>query len=125
MTETKFFKTIIGILLCAMFALFYAHQEVEIVKSGLLINKNRYEVSLLLDQYRSLVYNLSRLESPERVENTLFANEMSLYMPSVRKTRGFRRRRLAKEVEPERKESFLARLFDRFSTKAEAKVIKD
>lgn len=125
MAETRFLKTITGILLCAMFALFYAHQEVEIVKAGLHINKNRYEVSLLLDQYRSLVYNLSRLESPERVENTLFANEISLSMPSVRKTRGFGRRRLAKEVEPERKESFLGRLFDRFATKAEAKVVKD
>ena len=125
MAETRFLKTITAILLCAMFALFYAHQEVEIVKAGLLINKNRYEVSLLLDQYRSLVYNLSRLESPERVENTLFANEISLSMPSARKTRGFGRRRLAKEVEPERKESFLGRLFDRFATKAEAKVVKD
>ena len=125
MTEAKFFKTIIGIFLCAIFALFYTHQEVEIVKSGLCINKNRYEVSLLLDQYRSLVYNLSRLESPERVESTLFTNEISLSMPSVRKAHGFGRRRVAKEAEPERKESFLARLFDRFSTKAEAKVVKD
>ena len=125
MTETKFLKTIVGILLCATFALFYAHQEVEIVKAGLLINKNRYEVSLLLDQYRSLVYNLSRLESPERVEKALFANEISLSMPSVRKTHGFGRGRLAEEVRPKRKESFLARLFDRFATKAEAKVVKD
>ena len=125
MAETRFFKSIIGILLCATFALFYAHQEVEIVKAGLLINKNRYEVSLLLDQYRSLVYNLSRLESPERVESTLFANEISLSMPRVRKAHGIGRRRLAKEAHHERKESFLARLFDRFSTKAEAKAVKD
>jgi len=125
MIKTRFFRTILGIIFCAMFALFYAHQEVEIVKAGLLINKNRYKVSLLLDQYRSLVYNLSRLESPERVENALFANKISLSMPGVRKTHGFGRRRLAKEVEPERKESFLGRLFDRFATKAEAKVVKD
>lgn len=69
MIKTNFFKNIIVILLLGTFALLYVHHEVETVKTSVLINKNRQELTLLLDQYRSLVYNLSRLESPKRIED--------------------------------------------------------
>ncbi|NQU95744.1 MAG: hypothetical protein HQ549_05950 [Candidatus Omnitrophica bacterium] len=126
MIESRLFKNIICIILCAVSALFYVHQEVEIIKTGLCINENRREVSFLLDQYRSLVYNLSRLESPKRVEDTLSESEIMLCMPKIENIRHFDRisKTYAEGSQSKKgKESLLARIFDRFSTKAEAKVI--
>jgi|GEM_PF-1971186 len=81
MAKTNFLRTIVGITMSAALALFYAHQQVELVKTSFLINKHDREVTLLLDQYRGLVYNLSRLELPERIENTLSIKEIALCMP--------------------------------------------
>jgi len=81
MAKTGFFRSIILVLILAASAFFYVHQQVEIVKEGFIINKNAEELSFLLDQYRSLVYNLSRLESPEEIESALSVNEIVLCMP--------------------------------------------
>lgn len=78
MGNIRFFKAITGIMLCAIFALFYVHQKVEVFKISFLINKHHQQISFLLDQHRSLVYNLSKLKSPKRVEDTLYVNEINL-----------------------------------------------
>jgi len=124
MTKIKFFKILTSILACSAFALLYVHQEVEIVRTSVLINKNRRDVSFRLDQYRTLVYNLSRLESPKRVEDTLSVNEIVLCMPRLENKRSLSQIELAYSEEAPKKESLLARMFDRLSTKAEAKVVK-
>ena len=127
MAEKKFLKIITGILILGTFALFYVHQEVETVKTGFLINKHNREVSFLLGQYRSLVYNLSRLESPKRVEDTLSESEIMLCMPKIENIRRFDRMDKVYDEDSQGskgKESLLVRMFDRLSTKAEAKVIK-
>lgn len=114
------------IVLLAAFALFYVHQEIEIVKTSFLINKYRHQVTLLLDQYRYLVYNISQLESPGRVEDKLYGNKITLSMPKIENIRHFESVNLASGGEHPKKntkESFLASMFDRFSTKAEAKVV--
>ena len=124
MAKTKFFKIIAGIFLCFLFAITYVHQEVEIVKTSLNVNEKRREVSFLLDQYRSLVYNLSRLESPQRIESRLSNNEIVLCMPSTNNIHRVDRINIAERNARRHvntKESFLARVFDRLSTKAEAK----
>ncbi len=87
MAKTKFVRTIAGIVLSAAFALFYAHQQVELVKTSFLINKHDREVTLLLDQYRGLIYNLSRLELPGRIENTLSVKDITLCMPKKKNIR--------------------------------------
>lgn len=79
--QNNFLRIIAGTLLLATFALVYVYQETEIVKTGFLINKHRYRVSFLLDQHRSLVYNLSRLESPRRIENMLSVEKITLGIP--------------------------------------------
>ena len=81
MAKIKFFRRIACIVLCAIFALIYVHQEVEIVKTGLYINDNHRQLAFLLDQYRSLVYNLSELESPRRIEDNLNMKEIALFVP--------------------------------------------
>jgi len=122
MTKLKFPKILFSILMLTAFCLYYVHQEVEIVKTSFNINENRQHLSFLLDQYRSLVYNLSRLESPERIENTLSENEIVLCMPRIQDIRRFESENLASSQKKEEKPSFLASIFDRFSTKAEALV---
>jgi len=124
--KLNFSKTITCILICALISIFYVHQKVEIFKTSFKINKHSEEVSFLLDQYRSLVYNLSRLESPKRIEEALSANEIALCMPSVdniRKVDVITVRYEDSNVKQGVKEPFLVRVFDRLSTRAEAKVI--
>ena len=124
MKKIKFFKTISCILIFAAFSILYVHQQVEIYKTSFMINSNQKDLSFLLDQYRSLVYNLSRLESPERIEEELFVNEITLCMPKAENIRRFNRVSLEyneSELKTVEKVSFLASVFDRFSTKAEAK----
>ena len=122
MTKSKFPKILFSILMLTVFCLYYVHQEVEIVKTSFSMNENRQHLSFLLDQYRSLVYNLSRLESPERIENTLSENEIVLCMPKTQDIRRFESENLASNQKKEEKPSFLSSVFDRFSTKAEALV---
>ena len=124
MTKLKFPKILFSILMLTVFCLYYVHQEVEIVKTSFSMNENRQHLSFLLDQYRSLVYNLSRLESPERIENTLSENEIVLCMPKTQDIRRFESENLAESQKKEEKPSFLASVFDRFSTKAEALVVE-
>ena len=127
MIKIKFFKRILIIITCAISALCYVHQEVEIMRTSLIINKHEKEVSFLLDQHRSLVYNLSRLESPKRIEDRLTENEIVLCMPRAgnKKNFGWIDSSYAEEAAgASGKVSFLASIFDRFSAKAEAKVIK-
>lgn len=126
MIKTRFVKAIAIIATIALGALFYVHQEVETVKTSFHINKNRQNLSFLLDQRRSLVYNLSRLQSPERVEEMLSVNEIVLCMPKIENIRRSEGMILAysEKEEIKREESFLTKILDRFSTEAEAKVVK-
>ncbi|MFH1593852.1 MAG: hypothetical protein ABID09_04055 [Candidatus Omnitrophota bacterium] len=126
MPKTRFVRYIIGILSCAVVALFYTHQEIEAVKTGFLINKHAGRVSFLLDQRRSLVYNLSQLESPKRVEDTLCINEIVLCMPKIENKHYTIGADVITEdeIKPKRAESVVAKLFDRFAPQAEAEVLE-
>jgi len=123
MRKMNFSRVLSCVMLCSILALFYVHQEIEITKTSFLVNEHRHQVSFLLDQYRSLVYNLSRLESPGRIENALSLDEIALHMPRFMGIKGFNAVEPAFDQEPAEpgSKSFLAFLFDRFSTKAEAK----
>ncbi len=123
MTKTVFFKIVRNIALCGLIALTYVHQKVETVKTSFVIHKQQEELSLLLDQYRSLVYNLSRLESPKRVEDILCQNDITLTLPKVSRIRHITGANfdLAKRETEKPKISLLARLVDKLTIKAEAK----
>ncbi|OGW75438.1 MAG: hypothetical protein A2Z72_06485 [Omnitrophica bacterium RBG_13_46_9] len=127
MTKLRFSHSLIIILSCGILALGYVHQEIEILKTGFLISKRHCELSFLLDQHRSLVYNLSQLETPKRIEDTLCVNEIVLCMPRTENMRRIENTVMAESEEKVKagyKESFLAKMFDRVSAKAEAKVVK-
>jgi hypothetical protein len=126
MPKTRFTCCIAIICAITAIAVCYVHQEIEIVKTSFRISRHNNELAFLLDQHRSLVYNLSRLESPKRIEDSLCVNEIVLCMPTKENTRHFdtvdayRQEKAGSEY----RESFLARIFDRFSAKAEATVVK-
>jgi len=122
------FINIFGLMvICAVISLFYVHLETEIVKTSFLINKHNKKLAFLLDQHRSLVYNLSQLESPNSIEEALCTNEIVLCMPradNIRRFYGAGRAAGENHAGAKSRDSFFIRLLDRFSTKAEAKVVK-
>ena len=126
MRRYGFSRVLMFITTFAFLAVIYVHQEVEIFKTSFAINKNRQELSFLLDQYRSLIYNLSRLESPDRIEKELSSKEIVLCMPDIDNIRRFEVVNADYRVNVPNKEkrSFLVRTLDRFTTTAEAKFIK-
>ena len=73
-TKIFFISTII-ITLCA---LFYVHQNIEILKVGYSINTNQKTLSYSLDQHRRLVYNLGKLKSPFALAKRLYAEDIEL-----------------------------------------------
>jgi hypothetical protein len=126
MRRYGFSRVLMFITSFAFLAVIYVHQEVEIFKTSFAINKNRQELSFLLDQYRSLIYNLSRLESPDRIEKELSSKEIVLCMPNIDNVRRFEvvNADYKESGLTEAKKSFLVRALDRFTITAEAKVTK-
>ncbi|MBL7158260.1 MAG: hypothetical protein ISS91_02005 [Candidatus Omnitrophica bacterium] len=124
MVNTRFLKHIFCIIACGAMALIYVHQEVEIVKTSYAINEHRRSLSFLLDQHRGLVYNLSRLGAPKRIEDNLKLNEVVLCMPTKDNVLHLDPgesvyRQNDRATKPS---SHLAKVLDTFTAKAEAKV---
>ena len=124
MVNTRFLKHIFCIIACGAMALMYVHQEVEIVKTSYTINAHRRSLSFLLDQNRGLVYNLSRLGAPKRIEDNLKMNEVVLCMPTKDNVLYLGTGESAYEQNDVTKSlsSHLAKVLDTFTAKAEAKV---
>jgi len=124
MVNTRFLKILFSIIACGAMALAYVHQEVEIVKTGYSIDEHKRCLAFLLDQHRTLVYNLSRLGTPERIEDNLKLNEVVLCMPTKDNVlylgageAPYRENETAKAPG-----SHIAKVLDTFTAKAEAKV---
>jgi len=124
MVNTRFFKHIFFIITCGALALMYVHQEVEIVKTSYAIDSHRKNLSTLLNQHRSLVYNLSRLGAPKRIEDNLKLNEIVLCMPTKDNVLyASSEADVYRQDEAQNKaSSHLAKVLDTFTAKAEAKV---
>lgn len=72
---------LIAALITAM-ALGYVHQQVELLRINYSINRNKDNLSVLLDQNSTLVYNVVSLQSPFYLEQALAAKKVSIEMPS-------------------------------------------
>lgn len=123
MSDVRVFKFLsIGIAV-TFFAVGYVHQQIEIVKVGYSLQKDRAYLSSLVDQNSKLMYNLSRLESPKNLLKSLGDKEIR-----------FATRRIAREgsyqiaqVDTDRvevKESIVGKFMDLFSPNAEARQRK-
>jgi len=82
MSEIRFFRHIFCIVICALFGLLYVHQQVELLRINYSLNHNRDNLSLLLDQKSTLMYNVVRLQSPFYLEQGLSAKNVNVEIPS-------------------------------------------
>ena len=75
-------KTLIAIIIVTLFSGIYVYQNARLLECSYSINSSRKNLSLLIDHNRALRYNLSRLESPARLEKAIIAKqEIQVYMP--------------------------------------------
>ncbi len=72
---------LIAIIVTAL-ALGYVHQRVEQLRINYTINRNRDNLSILLDQNSTLMYNVVSFQSPFYLEQSLSAKEVSVEIPS-------------------------------------------
>jgi len=71
----------ICIALLTVSSLFYVHQQVESVSVGYRIKAQERKAESLLDQNRSLMYNVAKLKTPGALEAKLLATSASFDMP--------------------------------------------
>lgn len=75
-------KALIAIITVTLFSGIYVYQNARLLEYSYSINSSRKSLSLLIDRNRALRYNISRLESPARLERAIMANqETQVYMP--------------------------------------------
>jgi hypothetical protein len=96
------FKTLIITSFLTIVALFYVHQQVELVKLSYSIDKKDRTLKDILDRKESLGYNISNLEDPSRLEGILLAKKIDISFP--KKGQVFKVRTVDSRVK--RKESF-------------------
>jgi len=77
----KLSKFITMVVLVTAFSLFYVHQEIELVKQGYKVQLNQCKLNDLLDQNRTLQYNITALKAPFNLESQLAVNDIKLVSP--------------------------------------------
>ena len=107
-----------------VFAFFYVHQHVEIIKSGYELQKSRGYHSCLVEQNSKLMYNLSRMESPRSLLASL--DSETIEFSGLRRAPREAVRLAQRDVSPSSsKGGLFLRFFDRFTESAEAKTLPD
>lgn len=72
---------LIAVLITAV-ALGYVHQQVELLRINYTINRNKDNLSVLLDQNSILMYNVDSLQFPFYLEQILEARDDSWEIPA-------------------------------------------
>jgi len=108
-------------LVVTVFALAYVHQRIEIIKAGYSIRENRICLMDLIDQNSKLTYNLSRLESPGKLLESLDSDQIEF----GNQRRSDKQNYLLARPSNERTgppESLFGRFLDLFTPSAEART---
>ncbi|MGB2630195.1 MAG: hypothetical protein WBD24_02380 [Candidatus Omnitrophota bacterium] len=115
------YKCIFAGILATFMAVGYVHQQVEIVKTGYDLQKNRENLSCLVDQNSKLMYNLFKLESPRNLLASMNSEKIS-FAGHITRPENDRRYRISRtDVNKDRKaESLIGRFLDLFAMEAEA-----
>ncbi len=75
-------KALTAIMAVTLLSGMYVYQHARLLEYSYSINTSRKSLALLIDQNRTLRYNISRLESPARLEKAIKAKqEVQVYMP--------------------------------------------
>ena len=76
-------KFLLIVILVTTVALGYVHQQVELLRINYVINYNKGDLLVLLDQNSTLMYNVTSLQSPLYLEKRLIGRkEVSWEVPS-------------------------------------------
>jgi len=76
-------KFLLIVILITTVALGYVHQQVELLRINYVINYNKGDLLVLLDQNSTLMYNVTSLQSPLYLEKRLIGRkEVSWEVPS-------------------------------------------
>jgi len=75
-------KALTAIIAVTLLSSLYVYQHARLIEYSYFINTGKDSLSLLIDRNRALRYNVSRLESPARLEKVITAKqETQVYMP--------------------------------------------
>ena len=77
----RLIKRILMLGIVTLTALFYVHQQVELVKLSYEIGCKEKKLKEMLDRKGILRYNISNLESPSRLEKVLLEKKVSVSYP--------------------------------------------
>ncbi|NQU73962.1 MAG: hypothetical protein HQ547_04560 [Candidatus Omnitrophica bacterium] len=77
----KLYKFSVCLVFVTLLALLYVHQQVRLVKISYGIEFNEREITTLLDQNKSLMYNIAKLKSPVDLEKKLLASKKEFSIP--------------------------------------------
>ena len=77
----RFFKSLTYVLFITAMAVFYVHQQVELVKLSYSIDYKEKRLKDMLDRNEYLGYNIDNLEAPSRLEQVLVARKMDIAFP--------------------------------------------
>jgi len=124
MMNAKTNNFIFGVFIVAGLSFVYVHQQIESLKAGYSIQSNEKEQSYFLDQRGRLVYNLSKLKSPQELERILDKDAVKLveshadyvYYASIKKD--FKR----DVVKCSTNEGIINKILDAFTERAEART---
>ncbi len=75
-------KALTAIIAVTLLSSLYVYQHARLIEYSYFINTGRHSLSLLIDRNRSLRYNISRLESPARLEKVITSKQdAQVYIP--------------------------------------------
>lgn len=102
-------KSLVMISSLTVVALFYVHQQVELVKLSYGIDYKEKVLKDILDRKEALGYNIANLEDPSRLENILLAKKIDISFP--KKSQVFKVSKV--DARSKRRESFRAATVER------------
>lgn len=110
---------IIGVIITVI-AVGYVHQQVEIVKTGYRLQKNRRCLSYLIEQNSNLMYSLSKVESPRYLLDSLNNEDIRFADHRIRQVHSYRLVQTTPVDDPV-SEGLMGKVLDLFTLNAEAK----
>lgn len=122
----KIWKGIIILIFFTVIALFYVHQQVNIIIAGYNYQENKVKLDYLFDKNRYLKYNVNKLNSPSH----LFAALNGVTNRNFKLAGNFKIKRVSGYKTPIRKNrtkessNLLSHILS-FGSKAEAKILKE
>ncbi|MCM8781996.1 MAG: hypothetical protein NC828_02970 [Candidatus Omnitrophica bacterium] len=77
----KIYKFSLYLIVSTVLALLYVHQQVQLLQISYVIESKERQVTTLLDQNKSLMYNISRLKSPVFLEKEFLTSKKEFNIP--------------------------------------------